>query len=186
LDYIAGKTFVDAGAYDGSSALVFKKYKPSKIYSFEISPINLEKLRQNTAHARDLIDIMPMALFSHKTLLSFRDTGDATNSVFRPGEEKVETISLDAFWETRTSETLGLLKADTEGAEMEILAGARKQIIRDRPLLSLSIYHNPKQFFEMKPMLESWDIKYKFMIRRLVPYPIITEMALIGYPEELS
>ncbi|MDR0445008.1 MAG: FkbM family methyltransferase [Puniceicoccales bacterium] len=186
LDYITGKAFVDAGAYDGSSALVFKKYKPSKIYSFEISPVNLQKLRQNTANDRDIIDVIPMALFSHKTFLSFRDTGDATNSVFRPGEEKIETISLDTFWETKASETLGLLKADTEGAEMEILAGARKQIMRDRPLLSLSIYHNPKQFFEMKPYLESWNLGYKFFIRRYNPKPILDETTLIAYPKELD
>ena len=186
LDYIAGKTFVDAGAFDGSSALVFKKYKPSKIYSFEISPVNLEKLRQNTANDGDLIEIIPMALFSHKTSLSFRDTGDSSNSVFRPGEEKIETISLDAFWETRTSETLGLLKADVEGAEMEILTGARKQITRDRPLLSLSIYHNPKEFFEMKPYLESWNLGYKFFIRRYNPKPILDETTLIAYPKELE
>jgi FkbM family methyltransferase len=185
LDYIAGKTFIDAGAYDGSSALVFKKYKPFKIYSFEISPLNLQKLRQNTTDDRNLIEVIPMALFSHKTQLSFRDTGDSTNSVFRPGEEKIETISLDTFWETRSSETLGLLKADVEGAEMEILAGARKQIARDRPLLSLSVYHNPKEFFEMKPYLESWNLDYKFFIRRYNPKPILDETTLIAYPKEL-
>jgi FkbM family methyltransferase len=186
VNYIAGKTFIDAGAYDGSSALVFKKYKPSKIYSFEISPINLQKLQQNTASDRGLIEVVPMALFSHKTSLSFQDTGNSSNSIFRTGEEKVETISLDAFWKTKESETLGLLKADVEGAEMEILKGARKRITRDRPLLSLSIYHNPKEFFEMKPYLESWDLGYKFFIRRYNPKPILDETTLIAYPKELG
>jgi hypothetical protein len=99
-----------------------------------------------------------------------------------------KSISLDNFWETKASasEKLGFLKADIGGNEMEILAGARTQITYYRPVLSLSIYHNPKEFFEMKPYLESWDLDYKFLIRRFDPRPTIDKTTLIAYPKDLD
>jgi len=69
---------------------------------------------------------------------------------------------------------------------MELLRGARKIISRDRPVLILVIYHNPEQFFEMKPMLESWNLGYKFVIRKQMGGAHLIETTLIAYPQELE
>lgn len=186
LSYIKGKSFVDAGGWNGDSALMLKKYKPSKIFSFEMSPIFLQKLLANTANYRELIEVVPCALFSRNDSLSFSDK-NATGglSLLFPGETQVKTITLDSFYGEKKDETLGLLKANIEGAEMELLKGARQIITRDRPVMSLCIYHNPEQFFELKPMLESWELNYKFMIRRLLMGTSFAETTLIAYPKEL-
>jgi FkbM family methyltransferase len=185
-DYIRGKSFVDAGAYIGDSALMLKKYKPSKIYSFEISQKNLPQLRQNTANDKGSIEVVPYALFSQNGYLSCDDIGGEGNSLFFSGDSQIETITLDSFYENRQREKLGFIKADIEGAEMEMLRGAKNIIIRDRPVLALCIYHNPEQFFEMKPMLESWGLNYKFLIRKQMGGPHIVETTLIAYPKELD
>lgn len=62
-------------------------------------------------------------------------------------------------------------------------------IKRDRPVLSLSIYHNPKEFFEIKPALERIvkTLNYKITIEKHCPFPQATvEIVLFAYPKELD
>jgi hypothetical protein len=47
------------------------------------------------------------------------------------------------------------------------LAGAINTIKKQKPVLLLSIYHNANDFFEIKPLIESWNLGYKFKIRKL-------------------
>ncbi|MDR0445007.1 MAG: FkbM family methyltransferase [Puniceicoccales bacterium] len=185
-DYIKGKSFIDAGAWIGDSALVLRKYQPSKIYSFEISQKSLPQLRQNTANDKGLIEIIPYALSSQEGYLSYDDMGGEGNSLFYSGDNRVKTITLDSFFESGNRGKLGYIKADIEGAEMDMLRGAKNIITRDRPVLVFCIYHNPEQFFEMKPMLESWGLNYKFLIRKQMGGPHIVETTLIAYPQELD
>lgn len=42
----------------------------------------------------------------------------------------------------------------------------------------ISIYHNAKDFFEIKPMLESWNLGYKFKIFKPIDHTIAVETAL--------
>ncbi|MDR2419727.1 MAG: FkbM family methyltransferase [Puniceicoccales bacterium] len=186
LNYIKGKSFVDAGAYIGDSALVLKKYGPSKIYCFEVEEENLKELQKNTKKDRDFIEIVPCALFSKRCRLSFRGMRAGSTSLSVPGDAEIEAIDLDSFCQDKKNVKIGLIKADIEGAEMDMLEGAKAIIIRDRPVLSLCIYHNPKQFFEMKPLLESWGLNYKFFIQKHVINCSIEETTLIAYPKELD
>jgi len=183
LNYIKGKIFVDGGAGCGDSAFALLEYEPRKIYSFEMNPSMLEKLRSNAAFfdKADLVEIVPMALFSGS-----RHFCCGGNSIFNPGGNEVESISLDALFDAHPGETLGFLKADIEGAEKDMLQGAKRVISRDRPVLSISMYHEAEHYFEMKPMLESWKLGYKFRIRRHARRVIPSESSLIAYPEELE
>ncbi|WP_297570126.1 hypothetical protein [Helicobacter sp. UBA3407] len=42
----------------------------------------------------------------------------------------------------------------------------------------LSIYHNGSDFFDIKPMIESWDLGYQFKIIKPIDYTISIEAAL--------
>lgn len=76
---------------------------------------------------------------------------------------------------------LGLLKLDVEGWESKVIAGARKTILRDKPLLVIAIYHSLTDFFEIKPYLESLNLGYRFMIRRSELCLPMTDLVLIAY-----
>ncbi|MBP5183349.1 MAG: hypothetical protein J6331_10030, partial [Lentisphaeria bacterium] len=64
-----------------------------------------------------------------------------------------------------------------------MLLGAEKVIRKHRPVLALSIYHNPEEFFGMYSALRQWDLDYKFRIVSLEP---VThgEITLLGVPAE--
>ena len=75
---------------------------------------------------------------------------------------------------------VGLIKVDIEGAEQDFLAGARKTIEKHKPVLLMSIYHNADDFFDIKPIIESWNLGYKFRIHKPVDYSVSREVLLIA------
>ena len=95
-------------------------------------------------------------------------------------EEIVAFSELEQFIET----PIGLIKLDIEGNELAAIHGAEQTIRRCRPLLCISIYHHPQDFFEIKPFIESLKLRYRFMVRKLVFHDLVTEVSLLGYCEE--
>ncbi|MDR2778464.1 MAG: FkbM family methyltransferase [Rickettsiales bacterium] len=191
-DYIAGKDFIDGGAYIGDSALVYiKNYNPKKVWSFEISPKNLERyprvMKMNGIN-KDKYELVPMGISSEKGIARFDDYGGGAVSLKCAGDTETCLVDLDSF--TRENNLkVGYIKTDIEGAGLDALMGMWETIGRDRPVLTLSIYHSPIEFFEMKPYLEEIvkDINYTIMIRKYHPYPdVFSEIAIFAYPRELE
>lgn len=79
---------------------------------------------------------------------------------------------------------VGLIKLGVEGYELETIKGAFETIKNQRPIWSISIDHLPKDFFEIKPMLEAMNLGYKFSVRKLVFHDLTTEVTLMEYVEE--
>lgn len=77
----------------------------------------------------------------------------------------VDMVTLDKFVEDNNIE-VGLIKTDLEGFEQPFLRGAINTIKKQKPTLIISIYHSYEDFFEIKPMIESWNLGYKFSIKK--------------------
>jgi hypothetical protein len=92
----------------------------------------------------------------------------------------IKVTSIDNFAKDMD---IGLIKLDIEGAESEVIEGALETIKKHKPLLIISIYHTPKDFFEIKPILENLNLGYKFMIRHLLPTSTYHEYSLLAYSE---
>ena len=95
------------------------------------------------------------------------------------GSEKVMMRTLDSYVEEHPMD-IGLIKVDIEGAEQQFMKGARKTIEKYRPVLLMSIYHNADDFFHIKPIIESWNLGYKFKIHKPVDFSISREVLLIA------
>ena len=74
---------------------------------------------------------------------------------------------------------IGLIKVDIEGGEPNFLIGAKKTICEQKPIILLSIYHNAHDFFELKPLLESWNLGYTFAIHKPTYESITGETLLL-------
>lgn len=187
LNYIQGKDFIDAGACYGDSTLVFSQYHPRKIYAFEPSPINQQhflELMKKTHVPEEIYELVPCGLDSKAGTLFFSDKGDGSNDLKKSGETKADLITLDSYV-FKNQLNVGLIKADVEGMGLEMLKGAHETILKYRPVLSLSIYHNQEEFFGIYPLLKEWKLNYHFHVRSL-SFPFnIGEITLIGVPEEL-
>ena len=181
------KVFIDAGGFIGDSALVLQEYTDKQIYSFEVNPSNVELFKKSVElnHLSSKVTLVEKALWSKKTTLEFNLCGSASSLKklhgisYEPKTVKVPTISLDRFVRENQLE-VGLIKVDLEGAESEFLKGAEHTIKTQKPVLLLSIYHKPSDFFELKPMLESWVPDYEFSIFNPVDNGILLETMLIA------
>ena len=192
-EYIKNKDYIDAGAYIGDSALVLFPYQPRKIYSFEISPYNLAKYQKTMELNNietDKYELINMGLSDKNDVIKIKDSKDAGVSEYCSSNDciAVKFIPLDKFVFLHSLE-VGFIKADIEGSALKALMGMTKTIKTFRPVLSLSIYHSPEEFFETKPYLEEIvsDLNYEIEIRNEVSLPDnLFGVTVFVYPAELK
>ena len=144
-------------------------YSPEKVVVFEPMSDCREKLVQvlnKNKISTDKYEIQPFALSDR--------------------QEKIEGMDCRSLDELAGSYTtpFGVLKADIEGMGLKFVQGAEKTIRKDRPLLSLSIYHDADEFAGIYQLLKSWDINYHFELKQFSPLLPGGELALYAYPKE--
>lgn len=190
---VDGKTIIDGGAFVGDSAVMFcDSYSPGDIIAFEPSSASFTILNQMIEKCGLGDKIIPVfkGLGDKPDSMCMRNTG--TDSV-NPGAtfstcmdnisevgDKVEITTIDAEVAAGNYQ-VGLIKLDIEGFEKKAIEGSIETIKRDKPVLVISLYHNPVDFFEIKPLLESLDLDYKFMVRRAEAMIPLGDIILIAY-----
>ena len=173
LDKVKGKAVVDVGGFIGDSVLVLSELQPKVIYTFEAVPENFALL-QKTLRLNHLNNVIAenLALGAEESIITIHVNGPTSTGIDRPGLKFIEDIqvpvtTLDDYVKEHPME-IGLIKVDIEGGEPDFLAGAKKTICEQKPILLLSIYHNAHDFYELKPLLESWGVGYRFRIHKPV------------------
>jgi FkbM family methyltransferase len=188
LGLIKNRDIIDAGAYVGDSAIVLSECTSKNVYSFEAVSENFE-LMLKTIKINDRKNIVPinMALGSQNKYMeimvadrSFKSTFDEQLNKNRTvsRKESVKVTTLDSYVEENGLD-VGLIKTDVEGFETQLLQGAYNTIKKCLPVLIISIYHSGHDFFNIKPMIESWNLGYSFQVYKPRDDRIRTETVLI-------
>ncbi|MDD3153495.1 MAG: FkbM family methyltransferase [Victivallaceae bacterium] len=185
--YCAGKVFVDVGACSGDSTWAMLKYAPSIVWAFEPSAKNCRRFlaamkRNQIPEAKYLL--VPCALSWQKGVMQIDDDGSVGTSLDCGGDSRVEVTTLDDFASTHEGR-IGMIKADTEGYGVAFLQGALDAIRRDRPVLSLAIYHSEEEFVQTYAILRETLTDYHFELQWHRP-GTFWELMLIGYPNAKS
>jgi len=196
-EYIRDRDFIDAGAFTGDSAIALNNYGYRKIYSIEMSLKSITKYKTYLAVNNipvDRYEVINAGLSSGDNEPPARlwDTGSSGLSFLRKSgkydEITVEKRSLD-FLVEKYNISPRFIKADIEGNSLEFVEGAAGTLVKFRPVISVAIYHNPIEFFEVKPFLQSLLKDYVFLIRKLAcgvrNNLIHSEVILLGYPKEI-
>lgn len=192
FNYIENKIFVDCGAYHAESCIIFSEYNPSMIYAFEIIPeskkifyknLEINKIKKNK------IKFVNKGISNKKYSMKINNITGHYESIGSKYDEKgksIEIVPLDNYL-LEHKKDIGLIKMDIEGAEYDAILGAKDIILQSKPILLISIYHTPKQFFELKPLIrEMTDDSYKFLIRDLNAYNSnCNETTLICVPKNI-
>ena len=180
-DRLEGGIFYQCGAFCGASLIVMNQYKPAKMYAFEPSEANTLFLQQNVTRAGlKNLEMYSLCISDKpgKVILQDRDREG------KPCRTEAPVASLDMF-EQKKSVTgrVAWIQADVNGMSLRVVRGAEKMIKRDKPLITVAIYHNPEEFFGIVPLLHEWVPEYKFMVRRCQCNPRVTysEITLIAY-----
>jgi FkbM family methyltransferase len=188
IDKLRNKDIIDAGGYCGDSALILSEFTDSKVYIFE--PIeNHLKMIEETLLINGVKNcvLVPKALgeCTKESVIYFFGSGSSINKFDNLSVKesltqlKIQMVSLDEYV-FKNNLNVGFIKVDIEGYEQKFLEGAKETIKKMRPSLSISIYHNPDDFFNIKPLIESYDLGYKFKIAKVADGNVVTETSLIA------
>ncbi len=191
---IAGTHIIDGGSCWGDSMLAFTGYAPERIHCFEPDDGNYRLLEETVKlnNLADKVSLNKMGLFSEEKRKKLYAIGFSTSSTLNEAvldempatnESSIDLTSIDIYT-TQNGGKVGLIKLDVEGVEYDVIEGAKETICRDKPILLISVYHTPRDFFEIKPLIESWGLGYRFMVRKTTYGDLIAEYMLIGYTEE--
>lgn len=193
MQAVNGKAVFDVGGYIGDTLLILRALFPqSQLLSFEPDEQNyqqLVKMMQAEIEAGTTL-AFHQGLSDKKGKLTLQQQSTSTESVStflssRSGvrSTEVEVSTVDEVVKERQLE-VGLIKVDVEGFEEQVVRGALDTIKSQRPLLVLATYHQPEEFYELKPFLESLNLGYKFRLRRSCFCNLLCELVLIAYVED--
>lgn len=183
IDYLKDKDIIDAGAFVGDSALIRSKYTEENVYAFEPTRQSYE-LMLETIKMNNRKNIVPVkkgigAEDSVEIANIFSSGSSAKFDIGTGEKEEIELTSIDKYVEENEL-NVGLIKSDVEGFEQELLRGAIKTIFDKRPILLISIYHTMDDFFYIKPLIDSWNLGYKFRVAKPIMGQILLETLLVA------
>lgn len=178
---------IDAGAYIGDSALVLSDYTNGKIHAFEPEESNFKNLEKTIAINNLSNKIVPIKLGLGKenaicTLNVDKDdiigASFCNDNIKKNIKQEVGITSIDKYVEDNNIQRVGLIKTDVEGFEQDLLKGAINTIKRDKPVLMISIYHTFNDFWGIKPLIESWNLGYKFSLKKPTTLDYVGDLVL--------
>jgi len=157
-------TVLDVGAHIGTFTLLASKKvgNSGRVIAVEAEAGNFNQLKKNL-ELNAIKNVVPVNI-ALSDLNGRKDffiaKGSGCHSFFtNPGQEVVDKIkikvkSLDSLMEEMHLEKIDLLKIDTEGAELEILRGARRTLLRNPNMkMVIAAYHFPKETAEVAEYL---------------------------------
>jgi FkbM family methyltransferase len=180
------RDIIDGGAFVGDSILNFIKYEPRKIYAFEPDHSNFLILNKNCNKINCWKNIVVPVNYglgkckSKATIQSGKGAGTKINFSDKNGQ--INIIDIDSYIFEQKIQP-GVIKLDLEGCEYDVIQGSVRTIKEFTPILLISIYHTPKDFFHIKPFIDSLKLGYKFLVRKCDPYYPYVETTLICYHE---
>lgn len=179
---------IDAGIFTGDTSLPLSKLTSANVYAFEPFEESYEVLNKNIKD-NDIGNIVPVK----KSLGNI----DGTRSLYLTGrnlqgitsdkdfrkydvELKVNETKIDTFVKENNL-NVGFIVVDIEGAELDLLDGAKNTIMTQKPILTISIYHRLKDFVEIIPWIADLDLGYEFKILRESPWSFIADTSIFAY-----
>lgn len=172
-----GDVVLDVGGCWGDTALYFASLvgAQGKVYTFEVDPESLQILRTNLALNPELarrVEVVPVALWrkSDETL-EFAQAGRMTTVLEekRGGAVSATTLTLDDFVTRHGLNRVDFVKMDVEGAELDVLDGARETLERFGPKLGVAAYHRDDDLVRIPETLLAINDGYRFYLESYSP-----------------
>lgn len=170
--------YLDCGAYVGDTVENMIKNSFglfSKIYAFEPGKRAFEALRKRVSFLCDIWAVDPEQIIceqkgvgAKEDVLFFRSDSAGLSGMsltHETGESSVEVIGLDEYLAQKQEDHISFIKADIEGAELDMLRGAAKTIQHSKPKLAICIYHDITDFFRIPLYLKELVPEYQFAVR---------------------
>lgn len=155
--------YVDLGAYNGDTIDEFLHYSGGsyrKIVALEPNEKNFKKLQ---AHCGDLknTELWQLGAYSRNTTLTFNNRAGRNSAVAAQGvPTQVATVDTVLCGAAAT-----YIKADVEGADYEMLLGAKNTLKQFKPKLNCSAYHRFEDLFRLPLLISRLNPDYRVYLR---------------------
>lgn len=175
--------FFDIGSCDGDSMIMMDLvFKPKKIYAFEPEKNNYSRLCENAKKIKsNNISCVNLGISDKEDIAYINSNGGQSKIINKKEGVEINLTTIDNFVQKNYIEKIDVIKMDIEGLEMSALLGAVKSIKNFKPVLAISIYHSPEDFFEIKPWIEKTFEGYNFIIKKANPFSLNAEIVLLAY-----
>jgi FkbM family methyltransferase len=137
-----GDVIVDCGAYKGSFATYMAKKLPqSKIIAFEPNE-HLYKEMVRNIKLNELKNVIPVkkAIWSENKKISFA-VSDTTSKISKNSDSFVDAVRLPDELKKLGIKRVNFIKADIEGAEIEMVKSCKQMLLEQDVELALASYH---------------------------------------------
>jgi FkbM family methyltransferase len=178
----AGSVVYDIGANVGYFSLLAAVLTgpDGKVAAFEPLPRNIHYLKRHIQlNCLGNIEVIEAAVSDREGQAHFNlGASSAMGHIADEGEIEVQIVALDPLLDEGRLPPPDVIKIDVEGAEYEVLQGARKLLADHRPLLFLDT-HNRQAHHDTIALLE--ELGYRFEIldgkdlqetRELIAFPV--------------
>lgn len=154
--------FVDCGAFTGDTIkdIMARKLKIDFIEAYEPDIHNYLKLVESLPGKEQGIWAYSSGLYSKTCKMRFNSDGTAGAKIGKG--DKVQFYKLDDVVISKPN----YIKIDTEGSDKEVLYGAEMTIKKCLPRIAVSLYHKPKDLWEIPLLIRSWNLPYNYYLRQ--------------------
>ena len=156
------------GAFYGETSIWFSKCvgEEGRVYAFEALEENVRvagcNCRRNSINN---IIVENICFWKETALLNFNiDYGSSKITNDNTGV-RVNTTTVDEYCVNNKIDKLDFLKMDIEGAEYEVLCGAKETIKKYKPKLAICVYHKPEDIIELPALILGMRPDYKIAFR---------------------
>lgn len=162
-----GDTVLDCGAAEGLFALRAAA-RAGRVFAFEPQPTFVASMRATFAGLPH-VTVVPAALGRERGVVHVSENSLSGRVDEAGAGEAVPILPLDA-WCRDAAVRVDYLKADLEGYELDMLAGAREVIARDAPRIAITVYHPTNDWRAIRSLLAELVPAYRFRIKGLYGY----------------
>ena len=156
------EVYFDLGAYRGDTIEEFLHFSNNSCPPDEAFGGHIKKLEASAGGFKNTV-LLREGIWSDDAVLNF--SGKAgRNSSLAPKGTPTEVTSIDRLTE-RTGLIPTYIKADVEGAELEMLNGAVNTLSQYKPKLNIALYHRTEDIFKLILKVKEINPRYKLHIR---------------------
>lgn len=171
FDYFSAdenEVFLDAGALDGATSKNFISWCDGNygaVYAFEANPLMTKNCKEQLEQivAPNKLFFYECALWNQEDIVCFDNSGSKWDAhVCEKDGIFIKANSIDNLLEDKK---VTFIKFDIEGSEMRAIQGAYNCILRNRPRMAISVYHNDSDLEDIMNFLIKLNLDYNFALR---------------------
>jgi FkbM family methyltransferase len=155
---LADEVLIDCGAYDGDTMRRFLVRRAGvfrAIVGLEPDPRSFRRLQEYVAS-------LPTSIADRIQLYPLAASATVASSADADGFAVVEAVALDEILKDIRPT---MIKMDLEAGEPFALAGARRLIADDTPVLAVCVYHRPEHLWSLPLQVADASPRYEFRLR---------------------